>query len=171
MGEWDQHRSGRPVGCASNTRVIERLLPKGYTFEPMGIKDVTTSPNAQMKKDLAFLNSRDPELNLRLNVDGQLNRRPLIVTKPEDIKSTFNAGGAGCFARPAEYCQIINMLLKSRHARKDWSSNFEAQNGQGDVHKPDNGNARVWETTYRSTEEAASESYLRSIPAASRDGA
>lgn len=89
-----------------------------HTFEPMGIKDVTTSPNAQMKKDLAFLNSRDPELNLRLNVDGQLNRRPLIVTKPEDIKSTFNAGGAGCFARPAEYCQIIAMLLNhGTHAR------------------------------------------------------
>jgi CubicO group peptidase (beta-lactamase class C family) len=56
-----------------------------HTFEPMGITDITTSSNAQMKKDLAFL------------------------------KST---GGAGCFACPAENCQIITMLPNNgTHAR------------------------------------------------------
>jgi hypothetical protein len=34
-----------------------------------------------------------------------------VLQDPEDIKSTFNAGGAGCFAKPAEYCQIIATLL------------------------------------------------------------
>jgi len=46
-----------------------------------------------------------------LNPNGHLNRRPLIVASKDEIESTFNAGGAGCFAKPAEYCQIIATLL------------------------------------------------------------
>jgi CubicO group peptidase (beta-lactamase class C family) len=89
-----------------------------YIFQPMGLKHITMFPNDEMKKDLAYMNARDPDGSLRLHVDGHLTRRPLMVTKPEDIKSTFNAGGAGCFARPAEYCQIIAMLLNNgTHAK------------------------------------------------------
>lgn len=82
-----------------------------HIFEPMGIHHINMFPTAEMKKDLAYLNARDSDGKLTLNANGHLNRRPLVLTKPEDIKATFNAGGAGCFARPAEYCQIIAMLL------------------------------------------------------------
>lgn len=57
------------------------------------------------------MHSRAPDGKLSVRQDGHLNKKPLWATEPEDIKSTFNAGGAGCFAKPAEYCQIIATLL------------------------------------------------------------
>lgn len=89
-----------------------------HIFEPMAIQNISMFPTAQMKKDLAFQNVRERDGKLSVNVDGHLYRRALVVTKPEDIKATFNAGGGGCFARPAEYCQMIAMLLNDgTHAK------------------------------------------------------
>jgi CubicO group peptidase (beta-lactamase class C family) len=46
-----------------------------------------------------------------INANGHLYRRPLLPLSKEEREGTFHSGGAGCFARPAEYCQIIAMLL------------------------------------------------------------
>lgn len=54
-----------------------------------------------MKANLAYMDQRSP--------DGQLSGRdhplhhPLIVESAEEIKSCFDSGGAGCFAKPQEY--------------------------------------------------------------------
>ena len=89
-----------------------------HIFKPMGLEHITMFPSTQMKKDLAYLNVRDADGKLSLRAEGQLNRRPLMVCSPQDVKSTFNAGGAGCFARPVEYCQVIAMLLNDgTHAK------------------------------------------------------
>lgn len=110
--DWAGQLVERVTGLSLNDYFLKHI------FEPMGIKNINMFPTAEMKNDLAYMHERDLEGKLRLRVDGHLNRRPLIVTKPEDIKSTFNAGGAGCFARPAEYCQIIAMLLNNgTHAK------------------------------------------------------
>lgn len=39
-------------------------------------------------------------------------RRPIICT-PAEISSIYNSAGAGCFARPTDYAQIIATLLNS----------------------------------------------------------
>jgi hypothetical protein len=57
------------------------------------------------------MNCRSPDGTLSLNLDGHLHRRPLYASTKEEIDGTFQAGGAGCFAQPREYCQIIAMLL------------------------------------------------------------
>jgi CubicO group peptidase (beta-lactamase class C family) len=65
-------------------------------------------PNEQMKEALAYMNARE--------VDGQLRprdhplHRPLVVDS-KDIDSCVNSGGAGCFGKPREYCQILAALL------------------------------------------------------------
>ncbi|EXJ83839.1 beta-lactamase [Capronia coronata CBS 617.96] len=82
-----------------------------HIFEPMGITHITMFPTDEMKAHLAYMNARAPDGSLSLNVDGHLNRRPLYATTKEEIDATFHAGGAGCFARLPEYCQIIAMLL------------------------------------------------------------
>ncbi|KAJ9203969.1 hypothetical protein DTO166G4_2689 [Paecilomyces variotii] len=80
-----------------------------HIFEPLGLKNISMFPTKSMKEKLAYMNSRAP--------DGQLSprdhplRRPLIVEGAEEIKNCLNSGGAGCFAKPQEYCQIIAVLL------------------------------------------------------------
>ena len=68
-------------------------------------------PTDEMKANLAFMNARAPDGSLSLNPDGHLNRRPLYASTKEEKDATFQQGGAGCFARPAQYCQIIATLL------------------------------------------------------------
>ncbi|KAK6367990.1 hypothetical protein LTS17_010143 [Exophiala oligosperma] len=82
-----------------------------HIFKPMGLKNINMFPTDSMKADLAYMNARAPDGTLSLNPDGHLNRRPLFATTKEEIDTTFHAGGAGCFARPTDYCQIIAMLL------------------------------------------------------------
>ena len=64
-----------------------------------------------MKQNLAFMHTRTPDGKLSLRADGHMLRKGLTAKTPEEIKATFNTGGAGCFAKPAEYCQIIATLL------------------------------------------------------------
>ena len=110
--DWAGHLVERVTGMSLNDYFLMHI------FEPMGIKNINMFPTTQMKKDLVFLHVRDRDGKLSLNENGHLNRRPLVVTAPEDIKATFNSGGAGCFGRPAEYCQIIAMLLNDgTHAK------------------------------------------------------
>ena len=82
-----------------------------HIFKPMGIKNINMFPTEHMKENLASMHARAPDGKLSLRQDGHLNKKPLWATDPADIKSTLNAGGAGCFAKPAEYCQIIATLL------------------------------------------------------------
>jgi CubicO group peptidase (beta-lactamase class C family) len=82
---------------------------KKHIFEPLGVKNVTFFPTKEMKKNLAYMHQRRPDGKLEL-ID-QPNHRALVVETPEEIKATFNAGGAGCFAQPSEYCKIIAMFL------------------------------------------------------------
>lgn len=66
-------------------------------------------PTTQMKESLAYMNARAP--------GGQLSprdhplHRPLVASTEDEIKSCVNSGGAGCFAKPREYCQILATLL------------------------------------------------------------
>jgi CubicO group peptidase (beta-lactamase class C family) len=84
-----------------------------HIFGPMGVTHINMFPTDEMKADLAYMNARslDGKGTLSLNLDGHLNRRPLYATTKEELDATFHAGGAGCFARPAQYCQIIATLL------------------------------------------------------------
>jgi CubicO group peptidase (beta-lactamase class C family) len=110
--DWAGQLVERVSGVSLNDYFLEHI------FKPMGISNFNMFPTTQMKKDLAYLNVRDPNGKLSLNENGHPNHRPLIITTPEEIKATFNSGGGGCFARPAEYCQVIAMLLNNgTHAK------------------------------------------------------
>ena len=80
-------------------------------FGPMGLKNMNMFPTQEMLTKLCYMNKRSPEGKLSLNEAGHLNRKPLYAKTKEEIDTTFNAGGAGLFARPVEYCQVIAMLL------------------------------------------------------------
>lgn len=65
-------------------------------------------PTEEMKGHLAYMHARAPDGTLRER--DHLHRRALIVDG-EDIAKTYNSGGAGCFAKPVEYCEILATLL------------------------------------------------------------
>jgi CubicO group peptidase (beta-lactamase class C family) len=86
---------------------VSGLSLNGYLhrniFEPLGLENISMIPTESMKANLAYMNQRGP--NGQLSPRDHLLHRPLIVTSDEDVKSCFNSGGAGCFAKPQEYCR------------------------------------------------------------------
>lgn len=60
-------------------------------------------PTKSMKSKLAYMNQRNPDGSLMSR--DHLLRRPLVVETEQEISSCFNSGGAGCFAKPRDYCR------------------------------------------------------------------
>ncbi|KIW15762.1 hypothetical protein PV08_05812 [Exophiala spinifera] len=83
-----------------------------HIFQPLGLHNINMFPTAKMKSQLAYMHSRDLHTGeLRLATDGHLNRAPLVAETQAQKDAIFQQGGAGCFARPKEYAQIISVLL------------------------------------------------------------
>ncbi len=95
----------RATGMSLNDYFQEKI------FKPMDVKYINMFPPSEMINKLAFMNYRNPEGKLSLNNAGHINRKPLYAKTKAEVETTFNAGGAGCFARPRDYCQIIATLL------------------------------------------------------------
>ncbi|KAL8854313.1 MAG: hypothetical protein Q9221_000799 [Calogaya cf. arnoldii] len=77
-------------------------------FQPLGIKHVSFFPSDEMKNNLAHMHQRDTNGDIKER--NHLLRRPLVV-EGDEVERTYNSAGAGCFAQPAEYCQILSTLL------------------------------------------------------------
>ena len=72
-------------------------------FEPLGIKNISMFPNQHMRENLVALNWRD--VNGKVTEGDHLLRRSIFLADEPDVqKRVFNSGGAGCFAKPREYC-------------------------------------------------------------------
>ncbi|KIW88638.1 uncharacterized protein Z519_10684 [Cladophialophora bantiana CBS 173.52] len=81
-------------------------------FEPIGITQITMFPSEGMKAKLAYMHSRDLHTgDLKLAVDGHINHAPLVATTQAERDAIFQQGGAGCFAQPSQYAQLISVLL------------------------------------------------------------
>jgi CubicO group peptidase (beta-lactamase class C family) len=80
-----------------------------HIFDPLGLRDMSIFPSRSMKSQLAYMNQRRPDGNMIPR--DHLLHRSLIVTTPEEIRSCVNSGGAGLFAQPREYVQILATLL------------------------------------------------------------
>jgi CubicO group peptidase (beta-lactamase class C family) len=75
---------------------------KKNIFSPLGLKNISMFPTGDMKKNLAYMNARTPDGQLQPR--DHLLHRPLVV-EGRDIDDCINSGGAGCFAKPQEYCR------------------------------------------------------------------
>ncbi len=72
-----------------------------HIFQPLGLKNINMFPTEQMKHDLARMHAKATDGNTKER--EHLLRRSLIV-EGEEVAKTYNSAGAGCFARPVEYC-------------------------------------------------------------------
>lgn len=78
-----------------------------HIFEPLGLKNISMFPSQEMKEKLAGMHYRDPQGKLQER--DHLQRVPLVADEAE-AKGIFNSAGAGCFAKPAEYCRKLTSL-------------------------------------------------------------
>ena len=112
--DWAGQLIERVSGMSLNDYFIKNI------FTPLGLKNTTMFPSEEMKKNLAYMHSRAAtDGSLSLYPEGHLMNRQLKVKTPEEIKATFNAGGAGCFSKPTEYCRrSIQAWLLFTNAKK-----------------------------------------------------
>ncbi|OCK81838.1 beta-lactamase family protein [Lepidopterella palustris CBS 459.81] len=80
-----------------------------YIFEPLGIKNMSMFPTKSMKENLAYMNFRNS--NGVVTGYDHILRAPLLDKSGGEDGSCFHSGGAGLFAKPQEYCQILAVLL------------------------------------------------------------
>ncbi|KAH8702249.1 beta-lactamase family protein [Talaromyces proteolyticus] len=80
-----------------------------YIFKPIGIKNISFSPNSDMKSRLAYMHQRESSGTLRLS--DHLYRAPLLQGSTAEATEGFCMGGCGCFGTITEYCQIIAAIL------------------------------------------------------------
>jgi CubicO group peptidase (beta-lactamase class C family) len=73
-------------------------------FEPLGLKNISMFPTADMKKKLAFMHQRKPDGTIIAR--DHLLRKPLVV-ESAGVKDVFNSAGAGAFSKPADYARMF----------------------------------------------------------------
>ncbi|KAF2224540.1 beta-lactamase/transpeptidase-like protein [Elsinoe ampelina] len=88
---------------------LNDLLQKNI-LEPLGLKNINMFPTPSMKENLASMHQRWPG-STELSERDHPWRKPLLANSPEAKKQVLNSGGAGCYARPTEYVQVLATLL------------------------------------------------------------
>ena len=88
-------------------------------FEPLGVTDVGFFPTAEMKANLAHMHQRWPGSLDKIEERDQCMSAQLRAETAEDKERVLNSGGAGCFAKPAEYVSKSDLSLSLRCHRKE----------------------------------------------------
>lgn len=87
-----------------------------YIFEPLGLENITMFPGKEMKAKLAHMHQRGKDGSMEER--DHLYRRPLMAETQEEKDRIFNSGGAGCFATPTDYSQILAVFLNNGKSPK-----------------------------------------------------
>lgn len=74
-------------------------------------------PTPEMKKSLAYMHQKWPGQDKSEERD-HMYREPLIAESDAEKKAIFNSGGAGCYAKPSEYVQVLAALLNDGKSPK-----------------------------------------------------
>ena len=81
-----------------------------YIAQPLGLKNLNMLPTSEMKKNLAYMHQKWPGQSAAEERD-HIYREPIIAESEEEKKHIFHSGGAGAFAQPKEYVQVLVALL------------------------------------------------------------
>lgn len=83
---------------------------KKNIFKPLGINNISFFPSEHMKQHMVKSHQRDSD-GKSSEVKVHPNNAPIAASSDADKAKVFNTGGAGCFAKPAEYCILIATIL------------------------------------------------------------
>lgn len=97
---------------------LNDLIQKGIV-EPLGLKNVNMFPTPEMKKNLASMHQRWPSDPTKCEERDHIYREPLNAETDEEKARLFNSGGAGAYAQPSQYVQILAALLNDGKSPKN----------------------------------------------------
>ncbi|OQN95249.1 hypothetical protein B0A48_18608 [Cryoendolithus antarcticus] len=95
----------RATGVRLNDWIQKEIM------QPLGLKNINMFPGAEMKKNLATMHQRWPEVHGKIEARDHLYRNPLRAETKEQQDRLLHSGGAGAFAKPKEYVQVLATLL------------------------------------------------------------
>ncbi|KAK4508742.1 hypothetical protein PRZ48_002481 [Zasmidium cellare] len=101
----------RATGTGLNDWIQEHIM------EPLGLKNINMFPTAEMKKNLAYMHQRWPGSQQSEERD-HIYREPILAETDHEKKHVFHSGGAGAFAKPTEYVQVLAALLNDGKSPK-----------------------------------------------------
>lgn len=102
--DWAGFMVERATGMSLNDYFLK------YIFEPLGLKYISMFPTEEMKANLMQMNQRYPDGHMTTRL--HLQRAPLVTKHGDPAqKAIVNSAGAGGFAKPTDYVQIIATLL------------------------------------------------------------
>lgn len=109
--DWAGIALERATGVRLNDWIQKNIM------EPLGLKNINMIPTEEMKKELAFMHQKWPGQSKSEERD-HIYREPLLAETDEEKERLFHSGGAGCFARPKEYVQVLAALLNDGKSPK-----------------------------------------------------
>lgn len=80
-------------------------------FEPLGIQNVSFVPTQHMRDNLVTCSQAQHNGKI-IDIDHPFRRAIFHADRPK-AGALFQSGGAGCLAKPKEYCQILATLLNN----------------------------------------------------------
>lgn len=83
---------------------------QAHIFAPLDLHNISMFPSSSMKSNLASMHQRWPGSTASEERD-HVYLAPLSVDTAEEKKAVLCSGGAGCFAKPIEYVQVLATLL------------------------------------------------------------
>ncbi|EME87206.1 uncharacterized protein MYCFIDRAFT_53845 [Pseudocercospora fijiensis CIRAD86] len=79
---------------------------------PLGLKNINMLPTKEMKQNLAYMHQRWPGSS-EVEERDHIYREPLLAETEAEKKRLFHSGGAGAYAKPTEYVQVLATLLNN----------------------------------------------------------
>ncbi|VVT56618.1 uncharacterized protein SAPINGB_P005180 [Magnusiomyces paraingens] len=98
------------VVSRASGKSFQHLLEEGI-FKPLGFTLVSTTPCKNIKDRLVKMHQRDTETGKLTEID-----HPIwwpLSDKPDIASQAYQSGGAGIFAKPAEYVRVFAALLNN----------------------------------------------------------
>ena len=101
----------RATGVQLNDWIQENIM------KPLKIESINMFPTQHMKENLAFMHQRWPGSDKAEERD-HMYREPILAETDHEKKHIFHSGGAGAYAKPSEYCQVLAALLNDGKSPK-----------------------------------------------------
>lgn len=97
---------------------LNDLIQTGI-ISPLGLKNITMFPTPAMKQNLATMHQRWPNDPSKSEERDHILREPLVAETDEEKAKLFHSGGAGAYAQPSQYVQVLAALLNDGKSPKN----------------------------------------------------
>lgn len=102
----------RATGVRLNDWIQDNIMA------PLDLHSVNMFPTKDMKQNLAFMHQKWPGTSNKSEERDHIYREPILAETAEERARLFHSGGAGLFAKPTDYVQVLAALLNDGKSPK-----------------------------------------------------